>query len=57
MRPLPIAYAAFCLMVLSIFSYAKYEGVSLFGSGNTPAGSHNGSGGGHGAGFLLGAHK
>ncbi len=57
MRPLPLVYAAFCLVVLGLFTYAKYEGVSLSGAGTTPAGSHNGSGGGHGAGFLLGAHK
>ncbi len=57
MRRIPIGYAVFCLIVLSIFTYAKYEGMSLFNTGTTPPATNTGSGGGHGAGFLLGAHK
>ena len=57
MRRLPALYAAFCLVVLIGFTYAKVEGLVPFGSSGAASSGHNGSSGGHGGGFLLGSHK
>jgi hypothetical protein len=51
---LPPFYTLFCLAVLGVFIYGKYEGLSLFGTGNPAA---NPAGGSHSSGVFIGAHK
>ncbi|WP_158745371.1 hypothetical protein [Acidisphaera sp. L21] len=53
----PLLFALFCLIVLGGFTYTKYEGMALFGSGLASKSGQTGASGGHGGGFLLGAHK
>jgi hypothetical protein len=38
---LPVAYIAFGLVVLGVFSYAKYRGLSLADGGATGRGGHS----------------
>ena len=49
-------FAAYCLLVLSAFAVAKYEGWSLFGSATQAAGSSS-SGGPRSSGGSSGSHK
>lgn len=49
-------YASFCLAVVCFFVYSKYEGWVAFGSGAGPPHGSS-SGGGHGTGVFVGAHK
>jgi hypothetical protein len=55
MKLAPI-FAAYCLLILSGFTVAKYQGWSLFGSAN-PAAASSSSGGSRGAGGSSGSHK
>jgi hypothetical protein len=51
---LPPFYTLFCVVVLGVFGYAKYEGLALFGSGSA---AENRGGGSHSSGVFVGAHK
>ena len=51
---LPPFYTLFCLAVLGVFTYAKYEGLMLFGSGRAATTQ---GGGTHSSGVFVGGHK
>jgi len=52
---LPPFYTLFCLLVLGVFTYAKWEGLALFNTG--AASQARGAGGPHYTGVFIGAHK
>jgi hypothetical protein len=52
---LPPIYSVFCLVVLGVFIYAKYEGLALVNTG--AASQTHGTGGSHYSGVFIGAHK
>jgi hypothetical protein len=52
---IPPVYSLFCLLVLGVFIYAKYQGLDLFSSGATSQ-THN-TGGSHYTGVFIGSHK
>ena len=52
---IPPFYSLFCLIVLGVFVYAKYNGLEAFNAG--AASEDHGGGGSHASGVYLGAHK
>jgi hypothetical protein len=53
---LPPLFTAYCLLVLSAFAVAKYQGWSLFGS-TTPAAASSPSGAARSSRGSSGSHK
>jgi hypothetical protein len=51
---IPPFYTLFCMAVLGVFIFGKYQGLSLFGAGIAAA---NPGGGSHSSGVFVGAHK
>jgi hypothetical protein len=51
---LPPFYTLFCVAILGVFTYGKYQGFSLFGAG---AAATTQGGGSHVSGVFIGSHK